>query len=230
MGPEVDEQQRAALERERPVDLVRFTWAAWIDWVMGVAIALVLLTLVTISSPDGFFFGYLIAIFGGLYPIGWWRIRRMSPGLEVIERDALQGRFSAVVRIRSGKYFQFVWSARQTSTVLVGDGWVVLGPERWPAGSVSVGPLPSSMTNRGIELRTPSGARFFSFARPGDPAMYLGVILDRRAREALARVLASQQNGMASVLNPAGWYHDPAGSPSWRWWDGQQWGPLSDQR
>ena len=60
--------------------------------------------------------------------------------------------------------------------------------------------------------------------------MYLGAILDRRAREALGRALAGQHGGMASALNPAGWYPDPAGSPAWRWWDGQQWGPLSDQR
>jgi Protein of unknown function (DUF2510) len=230
VGPEVDEQQRAVLERERPVDLVHFTWAAWIDWVMGVAIALVLLTLVTIVSPDGFFFGYLIAVFGGLYPIGWWRVRRMSPGLDLIERDALQGRFSAVVRIRSGKYFQFIWSTRQTSPLTVGDGWVALGSERWPVGSVSVGPPPNSWTNRGIELRTPSGPRFFSFARPGDPAMYLGAILDRRARGALGRALDGQREGLTTALNAAGWYPDPAGSRAWRWWDGQQWGPLSDQR
>jgi Protein of unknown function (DUF2510) len=226
----VDEQQRAALERERPVDLARFTWAAWIDWVMGVAIALVLLTVVTAASRDGYFFGYLIAIFGGLYPVGWWRARRMSRGLELIERDALGGRFSAVVRIRSGNYFQFVWSARQTSTLTVNDGWVALGSERWPAGSIGVGQPPSWWANRGVELRTPSGPRYVTTVRAGDPALYLGTMLDRRVRDALGRALDGQRSGTSTTLNAAGWYPDPAGSPAWRWWDGQQWGPLSDQR
>jgi hypothetical protein len=225
----VDEQQRAALERERPVDLARFTWAAWIDWVMGFGIGFVLLVVVTAVAPD-WSVGYLVGFVGGLYLIGWWRSRRMSRGLELIEQDAAHGRFSAVLRMRSGSYFQFVWSARKTAALTVSDGWVTLGSDRWPAGSVTVGRQPSFWMNRGIELQTPSGPRFLTTVRAGDPALYLVAVLDRRVRGALGRAIEVQRSGMASALNPAGWYPDPAGSPAWRWWDGQQWGPLSDQR
>jgi hypothetical protein len=226
VGPGVDEQQRAALERERPVDLARFTWAAWIDWVLGIGVGVVLLTLgAALQSGATVLFGILII--SGLYLIGWWRAQRMSKGLTVIGQDADHGRFSAVMRMRSGSYFQLVWSARQPATLTVGDGWVALGSERWPAESVALGPPPSWWMNRGIELRTPSGPRFVTSVRAGDPALYLVAMLDRRIRDSLGRALAGQRVRMTGTLNPAGWYPDPAGSPAWRWWDGQQWGPLS---
>jgi hypothetical protein len=221
----VDEQQRVALERERPVDLARFTWAAWIDWTLGIAVGIVVLVL-AVGSNAAFLIG--ISVIGVLYALGWWRAQRMSKGLSLIEQDADHGRFSAVMRRRSGSYFQFVWSARQTATLTVDDGWVRLGAETWPSSSVVLGATPSYWMNRGIELRTPSGSRFVTSLRAGDPAIYLVTMLDRRVRDALGRALAGQRGGLVGNLNPAGWYPDPAGSPAWRWWDGQQWGPLSN--
>jgi hypothetical protein len=222
----VDEQQLETLERERPVDLARFTWAAWIDWALGIGIGIALLALTSAILGDVSFFA--LSLIAGLYGIGWWRAQRMSKGLTVMEQDAQHGRFSAVVRLRNGNYFQFVGSARQTAALTVDNGWVGLGSERWPSGSVSVGPQPSWLMYRGIELHTPSGSRFVTSVRSGDPSLYLSVVLDRRVRDAFGRALAGQYGGMAANLNPAGWYPDPAGSPAWRWWDGQQWGPLSN--
>jgi hypothetical protein len=224
----VDEQQRTALERERPVDLARFTWAAWIDAVLAIVAGFVIITITLSVYSDGFFlFG--LSFVAGLYSAGAWRAHRMAAGLTLIEQDAAHGRFSSVVRIRAGSTF----GRARAGTLVVADGWVNLQgtvQEQWPASSVTLGRPPSWMTSKGIELLTPSGPRFVGTVRYGDPAMAMSIPLDRRAREALGRALATQRAGMASALNQAGWYPDPAGSAAWRWWDGQQWGPLSNQR
>lgn len=221
----MDEQQRGALERQRPVDLARFTWAAWIDWVLAILLGCVIFTITLSLYSDGFFlFG--LSFVAGLFLVGAWRAHRMSKGLPLIEQDPAHGQFSSVVRIRAASTF----GRCRAGTLVVADGWVDLRgtmQEQWPASSVTLGRPPSWMTGKGIELLTPSGSRFVGTVRYGDPAMAMSIPLDLRASDALGRALASQRAGMASALNQAGWYPDPAGSPAWRWWDGQQWGPLS---
>jgi hypothetical protein len=183
-------------------------------------------------GTGGKFVASWFVVCGGVWLFAWLRARRMSHGLDIIEKDALQGRLSVLVRMRSGRYWGTVptLNEHRTWTLAVSNGWVTLGSERWPAGSVSVGARPNWFMYRGIELHTPSGSRFVTSVRIRDPARSLVVLLDRRLRDAFGRALAAQHDGMASALNSAGWYPDPAGSPAWRWWDGQQWGPLSDQR
>jgi hypothetical protein len=232
VGSEVDEQQRAALERERPVDLARFAWPAWTNWALWVAVGIAFVALIIPFQAGDKFVALWFVVCGGVWLHAWLRVLRMSRGLDLIENDALRGRLSVVVRMRSGRYYRTTWNnwnERRTATLTVGNGWVTLGSERWPAGSVTMGPPPSWFMYRGIELHTPSGSRFVTSVRLGDPARSLAVLLDRRLRDALGRAIAAQYGGMAAALNPAGWYPDPSGSSAWRWWDGQQWGPLSTQ-
>jgi hypothetical protein len=217
-----------------PIDLARSTWSAALDWFLAIATFLVgaVVAAVVLEAALGdsgtFFFAF--GGIAGLYLVAWWRGSRMRGGLDAIDAAAAQGGVSMAVRLKGRSMIQPIGSGRD-AVLTIADGVVRLsGPveESWAASSVRLGRLPSWFANRGIELVTPTGSRFVSSVRTTDPAMYVSAWLDGRAARSIASVLATNAARSARVvLNPAGWYPDPSGAAAWRWWDGQQWGPLS---
>jgi hypothetical protein len=208
-----------------PIDLARSTWSRGTDWCLLVAAFAVLFAVLSAAAgSDGFLFAGLGGVVG-MYLVSWWRGSRMGGAFDAIDRAAARGRLSLLVRVKSGSFVQFIGSGRD-GVLTIEDGTVRLRgqyDEAWPASTVRIGRQPNWFANRGIELLTPSGSRWISSVRTTDPAMYVSAWLDGRTVKVVARVLA-----VNASAPPPGWYPDPAGAPTWRWWDGVQWGATSD--
>lgn len=160
----------------------------------------------------------VVPMLGSLWLVSWWRATRMAAVISGLERRSAAGVLRA--RVRSGTSMQFVWSGVNTELV-VADGWVALGDQRWPAASVALGREPNGWSGRPIELLTPTGPVGVSAVPKGDVGMYLSAIVDRKVRPLLARAIEAQR---AAGPSPAGWYPDPQNPAAWRWWDGAAWG------
>lgn len=191
--------------------------AAWI--VAGVAAVVTgVVASVILIQLFGFPAFVVVPMLGALYLVSWWRVTRLCTAIGEIERQSAVGVLR--VRVRSARSMWFVVSGVNTELV-VSDGWVVLGDQRWPASSVALGREPNWWSARPIELLTPTGTVGVSVVPKGDVGMYTATIVDRKVRPLLARAIEAQR---AAGPSPAGWYPDPQNPAAWRWWDGTAWG------
>jgi hypothetical protein len=191
--------------------------AAWVVAGVAAVVTVVVASVILIQLVGSPAF-VVVPVLGSLYLVSWWRSTRLSAAIGELERQSAAGVLR--VRVRSARSMWFVMSGVNTELV-VSDGWVVLGDQRWPAASVALGREPNWWSARPIELLTPTGPVGVSAVPVWDVGGSMCHIVNRKVRPLLARAIEAQR---AAGPSPAGWYPDPQNPAAWRWWDGAAWG------
>lgn len=218
----------AELVVREPVDLTDSTWSSAIDWSVGCVLAALAIIVWVFGGWDLGALGALVGM-ATLYAVARWRAARLSRGLPRLDTASNEGTLLVRVTEVSGSFIRILGSGHRC-VLHITDGHVMLSAtstrptQVWPAAAVQIGPPPCFWTNRGVALDTPDGMKYFTLVPVSDPATYWSSIIDRRALPAIGAALRSQQQRSTSATAAArGWFPDPFGTPSMRWWDGTSW-------
>lgn len=116
------------------IDLAVAAGSAAVAWTIAVVGALVGFLAAFVLTQRLFGLGVFAAVaaLGCLYLVSWWRAHRMVVAVQELEGPAAAAGLR--VRVRSGSSMWVVWAGHNTELV-VSDGWVVLGDQRWPAAA-----------------------------------------------------------------------------------------------
>lgn len=164
-------------------DVRSTTWSAWVDWMlMAAGLTSVAVTLALASGGPW-------AGLAGILPaaaISRWRATRLAWGVEEHSRKASGPELTVAVSDRDDVLAPRRWPG-VIETLAIGNGWVRLADESWPA--VFVGTV--DVNAPGILISIPGGARLISVLPGIDPASPWSTLVDCAALPLLRGAIRS---------------------------------------